>query len=70
MQHVIHEKNHVFLSSMQEELASAGTDVEAYGGFDLILNADSAPYYAPVLDITARVTAKLNEKLANANSSN
>ena len=55
---------------MQEELASAVTDVVAEGGFDLILNADSAPYYAPVLDITARVTAKLNEKLANANSSN
>ena len=46
---------------MQEELAAAVTDVVAEGGFDLILNVDSAPYFAPVLDITARVTAKLNE---------
>ena len=70
VQQAIQEKNQEFLASMQEELASAVTDVVAEGGFDLILNADSAPYYAPVLDITARVTAKLNEKLANANSSN
>ena len=46
---------------MQEELAAAVTDVVAEGGCDLILNVDSAPYFAPVLDITARVTAKLNE---------
>ena len=70
VQQAIQEKNQEFLASMQEELASAVTDVVAEGGFDLILNADSAPYYAPVLDITARVTAKLNEELANANASN
>jgi len=46
---------------MQEELAEAVTDVVAEGGYDLILNVDSAPYFAPVLDITAKVTAKLNE---------
>ena len=60
VQAALQEKNQEFLQSMQEELAAAVTDVVAEGGFDLILN-DSAPYFAPVLDITARVTAKLNE---------
>ena len=62
VQAALQEKNQEFLQSMQEELAAAVTDVVAEGGFDLILNVDSAPYFAPVLDITARVTAKLNEK--------
>ncbi len=61
VQQALQEKNQEFLQSMQNELAQAVTDVVAEGGFDLILNVDSAPYFAPVLDITARVTAKLNE---------
>jgi outer membrane protein len=61
VQQALQEKNQEFLQSMQEELAAAVTDVVAEGGFDLILNVDSAPYFAPVLDITPRVTAKLNE---------
>lgn len=61
VQQALQEKNQQFLQEMQDELAAAVTDVVAEGGFDLILNADSAPYFAPVLDITARVTAKLNE---------
>ena len=59
VQTALQEKNQEFLQSMQEELTAAVTDVVAEGGFDLILNVDSAPYFAPVLDITARVTAKL-----------
>ena len=69
VQQALQEKNQQFLASMQNELAAAVTDVVAEGGFDLILNADTAPYFAPVLDITARVTAKLNERAA-ADSSN
>ena len=61
LQTSLQERQQAFLQSMQEELAAAVTDVVAEGGFDLILNVDSAPYFAPVLDITARVTAKLNE---------
>jgi outer membrane protein len=61
VQQALQAKNQEFLQSMQEELAAAVTDVVAEGGYDLILNVDSAPYYAPVLDITAKVTAKLNE---------
>jgi outer membrane protein len=67
VQQALQEMNQQFLQSMQDELAAAVTDVVAEGGFDLILNADSAPYFAPVLDITARVTAKLNEN-TQANS--
>ena len=61
VQQALQTKNQEFLQSMQEELAAAVTDVVADGGYDLILNVDSAPYFAPVLDITAKVTAKLNE---------
>lgn len=68
VQQALQEKNQEFLASMQEELAQAVTDVVAEGGFDLILNVDSAPYFAPVLDITARVTAKLNEISQSGNS--
>ena len=68
VQQALQEQNQAFLESMQEELARAVTDVVAEGGFDLILNVDSAPYFAPVLDITARVTAKLNENAQNGAS--
>ena len=61
VQTALNERNQLFLESMQEQLATAVSDVVAEGGFDLVLNADGAPYFAPVLDITARVTAKLNE---------
>lgn len=66
VQKALQEKNQQFLESMQQELAAAVTDVVAEGGFDLILNSDSTPYFAPVLDITARVTAKLNENAQKA----
>ncbi len=61
VQTTLNERNQQFLESMQQQLASAVEEVVAEGGYDLILNAESAPYFAPVLDITARVTAKLNE---------
>jgi Skp family chaperone for outer membrane proteins len=65
VQKALQEKNQQFLESMQAELAAAVTDVVAEGGYDLILNVDSSPYFAPVLDITAKVTAKLNESSNN-----
>ena len=67
VQTALQEKNQEFVQSMQEELTQAVMDVVAEGGFDLILNTESAPYFAPVLDITARVTGKLNEN-SQANS--
>lgn len=61
VQAALQAKNQQFLEGMQADLAAAVTDVVAEGGFDLIVNSDSVPYFAPVLDITAKVTAKLNE---------
>ena len=61
VQTALNERNQLFLESMQEQLANAVSEIVAEGGFDLILNTESSPYFAPVLDITARVTAKLNE---------
>ncbi|MDP5002311.1 MAG: OmpH family outer membrane protein [OM182 bacterium] len=67
VQKALQEKNQQFLQSMQGTLAEAVSDVVDEGGYDLILNVDSAPYFAPVLDITAKVTAKLNQNTAAAN---
>ena len=67
VQKALQEKNQQFLQSMQGTLAEAVSDVVAEGGYDLVLNVDSAPYFAPVLDITAKVTAKLNQNTAAAN---
>ena len=69
VQTALQEKNQEFVQSMQEELTQAVTEVVAEGGFDLILNTESAPYFAPVLDITARVTAKLNQNSQVINDS-
>lgn len=61
VQAALAERNQAFIEEMREPLAAAVNDVVAEGGFDLVLNAATATYFAPVLDITARVTAKLNE---------
>lgn len=66
IQTAIQEKNQQFVQLKQPELAKAVTDVVAEGGYDLILNAESAPFFSPVLDITAKVTAKLNENAQTA----
>ena len=67
VQKALQDKNQQFLQSMQGTLAEAVSDVVAEGGYDLSLHVDSAPYFAPVLDITAKVTAKLNQNTAAAN---
>lgn len=61
VQQALQERNQAFVNSMRQELATAVTDVVADGGFDLVLNAASVAYTDPVLDITSKVTAKLNE---------
>ena len=43
VQTALQEKNQQFLQSMQADLATAVSDVVAEGGYDLILNVDSAP---------------------------
>ena len=61
VQQALQEKNQEFVEGMRQVLTQAITDVVAEGGFDLILNSSGVAYAAPVLDITARVTAKINE---------
>jgi len=61
LQQATQEKNQQFVESMRQTLTEAITDVVAEGGYDLILNAASVAYAAPVLDITPQVTAKINE---------
>ncbi|MGI9250456.1 MAG: OmpH family outer membrane protein [Pseudohongiellaceae bacterium] len=65
IQQAVETRNQQFVQDMREELAAAISDVVAEGGFDLIINAESTPYYDQVLDVTARVTAKLNESTQN-----
>jgi outer membrane protein len=66
VQTALQEKNQEFVESMRETLTNAISDVVADGGFDLVLNSGGVAYAAPVWDITARVTAKINEIYARA----
>ncbi|MBT8145389.1 MAG: OmpH family outer membrane protein, partial [Gammaproteobacteria bacterium] len=61
VQQALQEKNQQFVESMRQTLTNAISDVVAEGGYDLILNAASVAYASPVLDITPKVTAKINE---------
>ena len=61
VQQALQEKNQQFIESMRQTLSAAITEVVAEGGYDLILNATGVAYADPVLDITPKVTAKINE---------
>jgi len=66
VQQALQEKNQQFIEGMRQILTEAISDVVAEGGYDLVLNAESVAYAAPVLDITPKVTAKINESGQNA----
>ena len=66
VQQALQEKNQQFIESMRQPLTEAISEVVAEGGYDLVLNAESVAYATPVLDITAKVTAKINEMAQNA----
>jgi outer membrane protein len=61
LQQAQQEKNQEFVESMRQTLTDAISDVVAEGGYDLVLNAASVAYADPVLDITPKVTAKINQ---------
>ncbi|MCB1670736.1 MAG: OmpH family outer membrane protein [Gammaproteobacteria bacterium] len=61
VQQALQQKNQQFVESMRQTLSDAITEVVADGGYDLILNASGVAYADPVLDITPKVTAKINE---------
>ena len=65
IQQAVQARNQSFLQEMQEEVAAAVNDVVADGGFDIVLGSEAVIHADAVFDITARVTAKLNENSGN-----
>lgn len=67
-QQALQDKNQQFIENMRQTLTEAISDVVAEGGYDLVLNAASVAYADPVLDVTPKVTAKINELVQRATS--
>lgn len=61
VQAALQERNQAFIDSMRENLGSAIQAVVQEGGYNIVLNADSVAFFDNTYDITAKVTAKLNE---------
>ena len=61
VQAALQERNQAFIDSMRENLGNAIQAVVQEGGYNIVLNADSVAFFDNTYDITAKVTAKLNE---------
>ncbi len=61
VQAAFQERNQAFIESMRENLGNAIQAVVQEGGYNIVLNADSVAFFDNTYDITAKVTAKLNE---------
>ncbi len=61
VQAALQERNQSFIESMRENLGNAIQAVVQEGGYNIVLNADSVAFFDNTYDITAKVTAKLNE---------
>lgn len=61
VQAALQERNQAFIESMRANLGSAIQSVVQEGGYNIVLNADSVAFFDNTYDITAKVTAKLNE---------
>lgn len=61
VQAALQERNQAFIESMRENLGNAIQAVVQEGGYNIVLNADSVAFFDNTYDITAKVTAKLNE---------
>ena len=61
VQAALQERNQAFIESMRENLGNAIQAVVQEGGYNIVLNADSVAFLDNTYDITAKVTAKLNE---------
>jgi outer membrane protein len=61
VQAALQERNQTFIESMRENLGNAIQAVVQEGGYNIVLNADSVAFFDNTYDITAKVTAKLNE---------
>ena len=61
VQAALQERNQAFIESMRENLGNAIQAVVQEGSYNIVLNADSVAFFDNTYDITAKVTAKLNE---------
>jgi len=61
VQAALQERNQAFIESMRQYLGDAIQAVVQEGGYNIVLNADSVAFFDNTYDITAMVTAKLNE---------
>lgn len=55
------ERQQEFVDGMRQNLGQAIEEVVQEGGYDLVLNAEQVAYFNNTYNITAQVTAKLNE---------
>jgi Skp family chaperone for outer membrane proteins len=55
------ERQQQFVETMREPLGQAIETVVQEGSYDLVLNAEAVAFFNNSYDITALVTAKLNE---------
>lgn len=55
------ERQQQFVNGMRQSLGQAIEEVVQEGGYDLVLNAEQVAYFNNAYNITAEVTARLNE---------
>jgi outer membrane protein len=55
------ERQQEFVNGMRQNLGQAIEQVVQEGGYDLVLNAEQVAYFNNTYNITAQVTARLNE---------
>ena len=61
VQGALGQRNQAFIDSQRQNLGAAIESVVSDGGYTLVLNAESVAFFENSYDITAQVTAKLNE---------
>ncbi len=68
VQEGMQERQQEFVDSMREDLGTAIETVVEEGDYDLVLNASAVAYFNNSYNITAQVTAELNELTAGSSS--
>lgn len=61
VQGALQQRNQAFIDSQRQNLGAAIEAVVKEGSYNIVLNAESVAFFDNAFDITAKVTAKLNE---------
>jgi len=61
VQGALQQRNQAFIDGQRQSLGAAIEAVVKEGSYNIILNAESVAFFDNAYDITAKVTAKLNE---------